>query len=60
MTYALRGSCSLAAYALAALLVLIIALMALTALELYGDPFHEPFHGISTSCGCGEDRLRLA
>jgi hypothetical protein len=44
MTYALRGSCSLAAYALAALMALIIALMALTALELSGDPVREPVH----------------
>ena len=45
MTYALRGPCSLAAHALAAQMAPIMALTALAALELSGDPFHEPFHG---------------
>ena len=44
-TYALRGPCSLAADALAAQMAPIMALTALAALELSGDPFHEPFHG---------------
>ena len=57
MTYALRGPCSLAADAPAALMAQEIALMALIALELSGDPFHEPFHaerpGASGCLGVG-------
>jgi hypothetical protein len=44
MTYALRGTCTLAAHALAAPIAPIIALMALAALGLSGDPVHEPVH----------------
>jgi hypothetical protein len=44
MTYALRGACSLAAHALAALMAPNIALMAPAALGLSGDPVHEPVH----------------
>jgi len=54
MTYALRGSCSLAAYALAAQMVRKIALTALVALGLSTDPFHDPFHarGLCVTPSC--------
>jgi hypothetical protein len=44
MTYALRGACSPASHALAALIARVVALTALTELELSGDPVHEPVH----------------
>ena len=53
MTYALRGACSQAAHALAALMAPIIAFMALSALGLSGDPVHEPVHARGpASCYC--------
>ena len=44
MTYALRGACSPASDALAALIARVIARTALAALGLSGDPVHEPVH----------------
>ena len=44
MTYALRGTCGLAAHPLTAPMTAVIALMALAALELSGEPVHEPVH----------------
>jgi hypothetical protein len=43
MTYALRGTWSLPAHALAAAIAQAISLTALAALGLSGAPFHEPF-----------------
>src|SRR5206468_3570908 len=42
MTYALRGTCELAAAALAAPIAPVIALTAFVALGLSGHPVHEP------------------
>ena len=44
MTYALRGTCDLAAHALAAPMAPVIALMALAALGLSGNSVHKPVH----------------
>jgi hypothetical protein len=44
MTYALRGARSPASHALAAPISRGIALIALAALELSGEPVHEPVH----------------
>jgi hypothetical protein len=44
MTYALRGTCDLAAHALTAPIAPVIALMALAAQGISGDPVHEPVH----------------
>ena len=44
MTYALREARARAAHALAALIARKIALTAPAALELSGDPVHEPVH----------------
>ena len=56
MTYALREARSLAAHALAARIARAIARMALAALELSGDPVHEPVHARGpaspASCYC--------
>jgi len=49
MTYALRGACSPAAHALAALMAPIIAFMPHSALGLSGDPVHEPVHARGTA-----------
>ena len=49
MTYALRGACSPAAHALAALMAPILAFTALSALGLSGDPVHEPVHARGTA-----------
>ena len=56
MTYALREACSRAAHALAAPIARAIAQMAPAALELSGDPVHEPVHARNpaspASCYC--------
>ena len=54
MTYALRVTWSLPAYALAALIARVIALMALAALGLSDHPFHDPFHarGLCVTPSC--------
>jgi len=44
MTYALRGTRTPAAHALAAPIARLIARIALAALGLSGDPVHEPVH----------------
>jgi hypothetical protein len=46
---ALREECSLAAGPLAATIAQTIASMALVALEVSGDPLHEPIHALKLS-----------